>query len=710
MNKKLIIVGVIAILIAAFFLFDLQQYFSLEFIKEKQEDFNGFYQNNTLLTLFLFFAIYVVMAALSLPGAAIMTVLAGALFGLLTGLIIVSFASTLGATLAFLVARYLFRDTLQERYADKLRVINEGVEKEGPLYLFAMRLVPLFPFFLVNLLMGFTHIKTITFAWVSQIGMLAGTAVFVYAGTQLAKIDSLSGILSPGLIIAFALLGVFPMIAKKVMDKIRGNKVLAAYNKPETFDFNLLVIGAGSGGLVSAYIAAAVKAKVGLIEKHKMGGDCLNTGCVPSKALIRTAKAVHEARHAEKYGIKNMQPEFDFKEVMQRVHGVIKAIEPHDSVERYTKLGVDVITGEAKIIDPYRVEVNGEVLTSKNIIIATGARPLVPPIKGLDQINYLTSDNLWEIEEQPERLVVLGGGPIGCELAQSFARLGSKVSLIEMAPQIMIREDDEVASLMNQRFRDDGIEVLTSHRATEFVVENGQQYIVCEHDGNSRKIPFDRILLALGRKPNIEGFGLQELGVEISKRGTVGTDAFLTTNFPNIYAVGDVAGPYQFTHTASHQAWYASVNALFGTFKRFKVDYRVIPWATFTDPEVARVGLNEKDAKDQGIAYEVTTYGLDDSDRAIADSSDEGSVKVLTVPGKDKILGVTIVGKGAGDLIPEFILAMKYNLGLNKILGTIHIYPTMSESNKAAAGNWKRTHAPEKLLNYVEKFHTWRRG
>jgi pyruvate/2-oxoglutarate dehydrogenase complex dihydrolipoamide dehydrogenase (E3) component len=441
-----------------------------------------------------------------------------------------------------------------------------------------------------------------------------------------------------------------------------------------------------------------------------MGGDCLNTGCVPSKALIRTAKAVHEARHAEKYGIKNMQPEFDFKEVMQRVHGVIKAIEPHDSVERYTKLGVDVITGEAKIIDPYRVEVNGEVLTSKNIIIATGARPLVPPIKGLDQIDYLTSDNLWEIEEQPERLVVLGGGPIGCELAQSFARLGSKVSLIEMAPQIMIREDDEVASLMNQRFRDDGIEVLTSHRATEFVVENGQQYIVCEHDGNSRKIPFDRILLALGRKPNIEGFGLQELGVEISKRGTVGTDAFLTTNFPNIYAVGDVAGPYQFTHTASHQAWYASVNALFGTFKRFKVDYRVIPWATFTDPEVARVGLNEKDAKDQGIAYEVTTYGLDDSDRAIADSSDEGSVKVLTVPGKDKILGVTIVGKGAGDLIPEFILAMKYNLGLNKILGTIHIYPTMSESNKAAAGNWKRTHAPEKLLNYVEKFHTWRRG
>ena len=710
MNKKIILIGVIALLFIAFFAFDLQQYFSLEFIKSKQEAFNAYYAENTVLTIFMFFVVYVVMAALSLPGAAIMTVLAGALFGLITGLIIVSFASTLGATLAFLVARYLFRDTLQARYADKLALINEGVEKEGPLYLFAMRLVPLFPFFLINILMGFTKIKTTTFAWVSQLGMLAGTAVFVYAGTQLAKIDSLSSILSPGLLIAFALLGVFPVVAKKIMSKIRANKVLAAYDKPKSFDFNLLVIGAGSGGLVSAYIAAAVKAKVGLIEKHKMGGDCLNTGCVPSKALIRTAKAVHEAQHAEKYGLQNMQPTFDFKAVMERVHGIIKAIEPHDSIERYTSLGVDVITGEAKIIDPYRVEVNGKVLTTKNIIIATGAAPLVPPIKGLDQVNYLTSDNLWNIEEQPERLVVLGGGPIGSELAQAFNRLGSKVTMVERSPTIMVREDTEVAELMQSRFIEEGIEVLASHNAQEFVKEGDQSYLICEHEGVEKKVPFDRVLLALGRKANITGFGLEELGVEITGRGTIETDGFLNTNFPNIYAVGDVAGPYQFTHTAAHQAWYASVNALFGSFKRFRVDYRVIPWATFTDPEVARVGLNEKDAKEKGIAYEVTTYGIDDLDRAIADSSDEGSVKVLTVPGKDKILGVTIVGKGAGDLIPEFILAMKYNLGLNKILGTIHIYPTMSESNKFAAGNWKKAHAPEKLLSYVEKFHAWRRS
>ena len=711
MNKKVVLIGIIALLIAAFFAFDLQQYFSLDFIKEKQQAFNAYYQENTVLTLVIFFVVYVLMAALSLPGAAIMTVLAGALFGLIPGVILVSLASTLGATLAFLVARYLFRDTLQARYADKLQVINDGVEKEGPLYLFAMRLVPLFPFFLVNILMGFTKIKTTTFAWVSQIGMLAGTAVFVYAGTQLAQIDSLSSILSPGLLIAFGLLGVFPVIAKKVMSKIRANKVLAAYDKPKQFDFNLLVIGAGSGGLVSAYIAAAVKAKVGLIERHKMGGDCLNTGCVPSKALIRTAKAVHEAQHAEKYGLKNMEPTFDFKTVMQRVHGIIKAIEPHDSVERYTDLGVDVITGEAKILDPYRVEVNGKVLTTKNIIIATGASPLVPPIKGVENVDYLTSDNLWEIEEQPERLVVLGGGPIGSELAQAFNRLGTKVTMVERSETIMVREDEEVAELMQSRFVEEGIEVLAAHNAQEFVQEAGQNYLICEHNGEEKKVPFDRVLLALGRKANITGFGLEELGVEIADRGTIETDGFLATNFPNIYAVGDVAGPYQFTHTAAHQAWYASVNALFGSFiKRFRVDYRVIPWATFTDPEVARVGLNEKDAKEKGIPYEVTTYGIDDLDRAIADSSDEGSVKILTVPGKDKILGVTIVGKGSGDLIPEFILAMKYNLGLNKILGTIHIYPTMSESNKFAAGNWKKAHAPEKLLTYVEKFHTWRRG
>lgn len=710
MNKKLIIIGLLIAAFAAFFIFDLKQFLSLDYIKAQQGAFAAYYAENTLSTLLLFFIVYVAVTALSLPGAAIMTLLAGALFGLVTGVIMVSFASTLGATLAFLVSRYLLRDTIASRYPDKLKAINAGIEKEGALYLFALRLVPLFPFFVINLLMGITSFRTITFTWVSQLGMLAGTIVYVYAGTQLGQLDSLSGILSPGLIFAFVLLGVFPMIAKKVMDRIRGNKILEPFDKPDSFDNNLLVIGAGSGGLVSAYIAAAVKAKVTLIEKHKMGGDCLNTGCVPSKALIRTAKALSEAKHSQKYGIKRMEAEFDFKEVMARVQDVITKIEPHDSVERYTGLGVNVITGEARIIDPYRVEVNGETLTTRNIIIATGARPLVPPIKGLDAVDYLTSDDVWQLEEQPQRLVVLGGGPIGCELAQAFGRLGSQVTQIEMAPQILIREDDEVSAQVLKQFEDDGIEVLTSHKALEFVREKDGQFIVCEYQGETRRIAFDKVLLALGRKANVTGFGLEELGVELAGNGTIVADEFLATNFPNIHVVGDVTGPYQFTHVASHQAWFASVNALFGTFKRFKVDYRVIPWATFTDPEVARVGLNEKDAREQGIAYEVTTYGIDDLDRAIADSADTGMVKVLTMPGKDKILGVTIVGKGAGDLIPEFILAMKYNLGLNKILGTIHIYPTMSEANKYAAGDWKRAHAPETVLKWLEKFHTWRRN
>ncbi|MEB8432083.1 FAD-dependent oxidoreductase [Cocleimonas sp. KMM 6892] len=710
MNKKIIIVALIVSIIAAFFLFDLKQYLSLDYIKSQQSAFQAFYADNTFLTLLIFFVTYVVIAALSLPGAAIMTILAGTLFGLVTGTIMVSFASTLGATLAFLATRYLLQDTMESRYTEKLKSVNAGIEKEGPFYLFAMRLVPIFPFFLINIVMGLTKIPTLTFALVSQVGMLAGTIAYVFAGTQLAKIDSLSGILSPGLIFAFAVLGLFPLAARKVMDKLRANKVYANIDKPEKFDNNLIVIGAGAGGLVSSYIAAAVKAKVTLIEKHKMGGDCLNTGCVPSKAIIRTAKLLSEAQHAPQYGIEKMDAEVDFKSVMNRVHNVIRKIEPHDSVERYTELGVNVIQGEAKIIDPYRVEVNGEVLTTRNIIIGTGARPFVPNIPGLESVDYLTSDTLWDLEELPERFIVLGGGPIGAELTQAFARLGSNVTMIEREERILIREDEDVSELVLESFNEDKVQVLTQHDAVEVIQKDGQDILLCKHNDEIVEVPFDKLLIAIGRKANITGFGLEELGVEINKNGTITANQFLETNYPNIHVVGDVTGPYQFTHTAAHMAWFASVNALFGFAKRFKVDYRVIPWATFTDPEVSRVGLNEQEAKEKGIEYEVTTYGIDDLDRAIADSADHGFVKVLTPPGKDTILGVTIVGKDSSSLIAEFVLAMKYKLGLNKILGTIHIYPTMAEANKYVAGDWKRKNAPEKLLVWVEKFHTWRRG
>lgn len=709
-NPKFILLLVIAAVVAVFFIFDLGQYLTLDFLKSKQQEFDVYYQQNRLATLLVYAVIYILVTALSLPGATVMTLAGGALFGLGAALVVVSFASSIGATLAFLVSRFLLRDWVQAKFGDKLAAINAGIEKEGAFYLFSLRLVPIFPFFMINLVMGLTPLKATLFYLVSQVGMLPGTFVYVNAGTQLGQLEGLSGILSPGLLLSFALLGIFPLIAKKVLDLILARKVFAGHRKPPSFDYNLVVLGAGSAGLVSSYIAAAVKAKVALIEKHKMGGDCLNTGCVPSKALLRTAKMLSYAKRAQEFGLQSTEVKFDFAEVMERVQRVVATVEPHDSVERYTKLGVEVIEGEARITSPWTVEVNGQTLNTRSIIIATGAAPMIPPIKGIDQIDYLTSDNLWDLRELPDKLVVLGGGPIGCEMTQAFARLGSQVTQIEMGERIVPREDSEVSEYLTQVFEQEGIQVLTGYLAQEVRTESSGQWLICEHRGQQVKIAFDRLLVAVGRKANVSGFGLEELGVQISQRGTVGVDPLLRTNFPNIFCAGDVVGPYQFTHTAAHQAWYASVNALFGQFKSFKVDYRVIPWCTFTDAEIARVGLNEIEATEQGIPFEVSRFGIDDLDRAIADSEAHGWVKVLTREGNDKILGVTIVGSHAGDLLAEYVLAMKYKLGLNKILGTIHTYPTLAESNKMVAGEWKRAHAPEGLLRWIEKYHAWRRG
>lgn len=714
---KKIVLLLIAAAIVAVFAFDLHSLLTLDSLKNRLEQFREFQAESPFMVAGVFFAAYVAVTAFSIPGAAVMTLAAGALFGLLQGLIIVSFASTIGATLAFIGARYLLRDSVQAKFGNRLKAINEGVEREGAFYLFTLRLVPVFPFFLINLLMGLTSMKAFTFFWVSQLGMLAGTVVYVNAGTELAKIDSLSGILSPGLILSFVLLGIFPLIAKKLTDKIKARKVYAKWNKPAKFDRNMVVIGAGAAGLVSSYIAAAVKAKVTLIEAHKMGGDCLNFGCVPSKALIKSAKLAHQMRHAENYGLHATTPSFSFKTVMARVHEIIKAIEPHDSVERYTGLGVDVIQGYAKIIDPWTVEVkhnSGETsrLTARSIVIAAGAEPVVPPLPGIETSGYLTSDTLWDEfakrEELPKRLVVLGGGPIGSELSQAFARLGSNVTQVELGDRIMVREDPEISEMAMASMRADGVNILTQHKAVRFERKGDQKILIAEHQGQTVEIEFDDVICAVGRKARLKGYGLEDIGVETNR--TVVTNEYLETLYPNIFAAGDVAGPYQFTHVAAHQAWYASVNALFGHLKKFKADYSVIPWATFTDPEVARVGLNEQDAKEQGITYEVTRYGIDDLDRAIADSEAHGVVKVLTVPGKDKILGVTIAGVHAGDLLAEFVLAMKHGLGLNKILGTIHTYPTLAEANKYAAGEWKRAHAPEKLLVWLGKYHAWRLG
>ncbi len=707
---KLLLIVLIAALIAAFLVFDLGQYFSLPYLKSQQAAIEELYRANALQTMAAFFLVYVAVTGLSLPGATILTLAAGAIFGLVWGTVIVSFASSIGATLAFLTSRFVLRDMVQARFGDKLKAINTGIEKDGAFYLFTLRLVPAFPFFVINLVMGLTSIRTRTFYWVSQLGMFAGTIVYVNAGTQIAQIESAAGILSPALIASFTLLGIFPLIARKIVAVTKTRKVYSRFTRPRKFDRNVIVIGAGSAGLVSAYIAAAVKAKVTLIEKHLMGGDCLNTGCVPSKALIRSAKLLSHVKRAQEFGVSEARATCQFADAMDRVQRVIKAIEPHDSVERYTSLGVECIKGEAKIVSPWEVQVNGKVLTTRSIVIAAGARPFVPPISGVEKVSYLTSDTVWNLRKLPARLVVLGGGPIGCELAQCFARLGSKVTQVEMLPRIMIREDPEISEMVLSRFREEGVDVRLEHKAKQFLVENGEKALVCEHKGQDVRIPFDEVLVAVGRIANTAGYGLEELGIPVTRSRTVETNEFLQTLYPNIYACGDVAGPFQFTHTAAHQAWYAAVNALFGGVKKFRADYSVIPWATFTEPEVARVGLNELEAKEKSTPYEVTRYGIDELDRAIADNEAHGVVKVLTVPGKDKILGVTIVGEHAGDLIAEYILAMRHGIGLNKILGTIHIYPTLSEANKYAAGNWKKAHAPQALLKWVERYHAWMRG
>ncbi|QIF45061.1 FAD-dependent oxidoreductase [Aeromonas veronii] len=716
MNRtRLLLALVMGGLIGAFFALDLGRYLTLDALQAQQAAVAQWVDSHFVSASLLFVLIYVLSTALSLPGASLLTLGGSAVFGVAWGLLLVSFASTIGATLAFLSARFLLRDWVTARFGDKLATFQSGMAKEGAFYLLSLRLIPIFPFFLVNLLMGLTPIRVSTYYWVSQLGMLPGTFVYVLAGSELGQLTSTGNILSPGLMVALTLLGLMPWLVKKLTDKLALRRLLSPYRKPARYDYNLLVIGAGAGGLVTSYIAAAVKAKVALIEKHKMGGDCLNSGCVPSKALIRSARFAAEQRKADELGFSPSHSRADFAAVMERVAEVIKEVEPHDSIERYQGLGVECIEGEARLVSPWEVEVNGQRLASRHIVIATGARPLVPKLPGLDQVPYLTSDSLWQLRTPPRRLLVLGGGPIGCELAQSFALLGIPVTLVELSEQLLPREEREVADALAGQMSRDGVQLLTgwrAERADYLPAAKGDLPIRLQlrRGDETQVVEGDQLLLALGRVANVSGFGLEALGVELAPRGTIAVDGFLATNFPSILAVGDVAGPYQFTHFAAHQAWYAAVNALFGQFKRFRADYRVIPAATYTTPEIARVGLNRKEAEAQGIPFEATRFELAELDRAIADGERHGFVEVLTVPGKDTILGATIVGTHAGERIAEFVLAMRHRLGLGKILGTIHAYPTLMEGNKYVAGEWKRAHQPTRMLALLARYHRWRRG
>ncbi|CAM3490236.1 FAD-dependent oxidoreductase [Halomonas sp. AOP12-C2-37] len=709
-RQRLILAVLLVIAIGVFFLSGAHQWFTLETLKAYQSDFQAAFNQNPWQVAGLFFAVYVVMTALSLPGATLLTLLGGALFGLGWGLLIISFASTLGATLAFVLSRFLFRQPIEKRFPRQFEAVNRGVERDGAFYLFMLRLVPVFPFFMINLVMGLTRIKTVTFYWVSQLAMLPGTAVFVNAGGQLGELESLGGIVSPTLLASFALLAIFPWIARRIVLLVQQRKAYQGFTRPQRFDYDIVVIGAGSAGLVTSYIASAVNAKVALVEKNKMGGDCLNTGCVPSKALIRAARAAHEIRTASRFGVSASEPEIDFSKVMGHVHQAIRDIEPHDSVERYSSLGVEVHENHATLISPWEVQVGDKTLTARHIVLATGARPRIPALPGIEGAPVLTSENLWSLTELPKRLVVLGGGAIGCELSQSFARLGSHVTLVEEAAQLLGREDHDVGELIENTLAGEGVTVMSHTKAFEVISDAAGYQLAVEHQGERTLLAFDYLLVSAGRQANLEGLGLEALGITTTQAGTLELNERLQTRLPNIWACGDLAGPYQLTHAASHQAWHAAVNALFGEFKSFAVDYRVMPAVTYVQPEVARVGLNEKEAEAKGIAFEVTRYAMSESDRAIAEGATQGFIKVLTAPGKDKILGATIVAENAGEWLGEFTLAMKHGLGLNKLLGTIHPYPTLGEAAKATAGVWKNAHKPERVLALLKRYFNWRRG
>lgn len=708
--SRIIVLAVVVALIALFFALDAGRFLSQEFFVAQRDAITAYQAANPWTTAVAFFAVYVLVTGMSLPGATLLTLIGGALFGLAQGVVLVSFASTIGATIAFTIARYLFRDAVRKRFGRVLGVIDRGIEREGAFYLFALRLLPAVPFVAVNLAMALTPISAWRFYWVSQIGMVFGTVVYVNAGAQLGRIESVGDIFSPTLWVAFALLGLAPLVAKKIVDAVKGRRVLRGFKRPAHFDTNLVVIGAGSGGLIAALIAATVKAKVTLIERHRMGGDCLNTGCVPSKSLLRSAKMLSYAARAREYGFERATVEFDFGAVMERVQRTIEKIAPHDSVERYTGLGVDCIMGDATITSPYSVRVGERDITTRNIVIATGGAPVALPIPGLADARCYTSDTIWELRELPARFVVLGGGPSGCELAQAFARFGSRVTVVEAAPRVLLRQDADVADLVQQQFAAEGIRVLTGHRAVRVDAQGEDRALICVGDtGAEVRVPFDAVLVAVGRRPNTDGLGLEDVGVAVAEDGAVEVDDYLRTSVPTIYACGDVIGSYQFTHIASHEAWYASVNPLFSPFKRFKADYAVIPWTTFTDPEVACVGLNEQGAASRGIDVEVTRYPLAELDRALVDEEGRGFVKVLTPPGKDRILGATIVGHHAGDLIAEYVAAMKWGKGLKDLMATIHVYPTLTEASKAAASAWRKKHVPDGLLAWVERFHRLRR-
>ncbi len=725
-------------------------WFSLAHLQAQYQDLQAWYIHAPWTVRAAFFSLYIVLASAAVPGIVVLTLAGGAVLGFGWGLLLVSFASSLGATLTLLVVRHVLADNLAAYWGAgmtrRLARMTQGLEREGVFYLLSLRLIPLVPFGAINVLMGLTRMPAWRFYLFSQLGMLPSTLIYLQAGSQLAALRSVSEVLQPQVAaVLFALafaLAATPWLTRRTGAWLRRRTVAARWKRPARFDYNLIVIGGGAGGLVSAYVAAHAQARVALVEAGEMGGDCLNRGCVPSKALLQSARVAQQARHAQGFGVQTGPVQVDFAVVLQRVRSIIAAIAPNDSPERYRAMGVDVVQAYAYLVDPWTVELRRsgqapERISARNIILATGSQPVVPAIAGLQDSGYVTSDTLWDVLEKagalPQRIAIVGGGPVGCELAQAFARLGAQVTVVESGPVLLSKEDADVSTLVQAALSADGVRVFTAHqvlRCETLPQHAGADKLIVLRQNSTRQsgssiglaspaaqddefaVPYDLLICATGRKPRLHGFGLQDLG--IASDTLLHTDAYLQTLIPSIYAAGDVVGPYQFTHAAAHQAWYAAVNALLDGWGALRPDYSLLPTAVYVAPQVARVGLNEQQAQARGVAYEVTRFDLAGVDRAVCDAAlgtvPAGFVKVLTVPGRDTLLGVSIVGEQAAELLAPYALAMRQGLGLKAILATIHTYPTLSESAKQVAGQWQRAHLPAAAMPWLARWHRWRRG
>ncbi len=708
--SRLLLLGILAAAVAAFFTLDLGQYLTLESIKANSGALHAKVQAYPWWSRSLFFIVYALLTALSFPGTVVLTLLAGALFGLLEGTLLVSLASNFGAVAAMLISRFLLRDWIQRRFGKQIAGINRGLARDGAFYLVSLRLIPIVPFVLLNPALGLTRVGLWTFWWTTQLGMLPGHAIYVNAGRQLVRIDSLSGILSPGMITTLVLLAVFPLVATRLLTSYKARLAYRGWRRPKHFERNLVVVGGGTGGLATARIAASLCARVSLLERERLGGVAMHEGGVPARALRRQANRLHGLRSDPRVA-SSLDVAGGFSQAMDDMQRLTRAAMKSASSEHYARLGVEVIMAEGRLSSPWTVEAGGRSLSSRAIVIATGSRPCVPPIAGLEAIEPLTCDNLWDLREPPGRLLVLGGGAGACEFAQSFQRLGCQVTLVSERETLLEQEDPEAAGVVLAALRADGVELQLGLAPLRVEVDGDECLLVCRRgEEGEQALPFDRLLLALGQHADIRGLGLDELGLRCGEDGSLEVDEYLTTRFPNIYAVGSVAGPYGAPHVAEHQAWYAAVNALFGDFKRFAVSERVIPRAVFTTPEVASVGLSEPEARAQGTEFDVTRVPLGALSGAIAEEAGEGFIKVLTERGKDRILGVSIVGEQASETLAGFVVAMKHKIGMNRLADTVHLGATLGDASRLLAETWQRQHRPLRLLRWAERLNRWRLG